>query len=678
MNAASMSKAALTIDRVTPILAERSFRVGLVQINNSFSNQNYFPYSVGILQAYAQRHLSRPADFEFMLPVYHRLPVDQAVAQLIDADAVFFSAYVWNIRMSLAIAERLKRERPELLIVFGGPQVPNLVEGFIRANPFIDVAVHGEGEQTFCQILDRGLSGDWSGIGGISYVDDSGALVTVPANPRIKDMSVIPSPYTEGTFAPLMAANPQEHWIAMWETNRGCPFSCTFCDWGSAVASKVYQFDVERLYREIDWFADQRIEFIFCADANFGILPRDLDIARYAAKTKMERGYPQALSVQNTKNATSRAYDVQKTLADAGLNKGVTVSFQSVDPTTLDAIKRGNISTKGFQELQLRFTSDRIETYSDLILGLPGETYETFADGVSSVIDNGQHNRIQFNNLSILPNAEMGDPAYQQRYGMELVESKVVNIHGALLEAEWDIPEMQELVVATNTTPRADWVRTRAYCWWAALLHFDKILQIPLVLVHEVAGISYRELFELFADHADSDLTVLGELRQFFRDKAIDIQNGGAEYCPSEEWLGVWWPADEYVLIKLVKENKMAAFYQESAIAIERLLAARGHADLITLMQDAVRLNHALLKKPFQDTNLDIDVGFNAWEFYRAAITGQPVALDARPHQYQIDRVSKQWHAWDDWCREVVWYGNKKGAYLYSNNLVEREIAGHF
>ena len=678
MNAASMSKAALTIDRVTPILAERPFRVGLVQINNSFSNQNYFPYSVGILQAYAQRHLSRPADFEFMLPVYHRLPVDQAVAQLIDADAVFFSAYVWNIRMSLAIAERLKRERPELLIVFGGPQVPNLVEGFIRSNPFIDVAVHGEGEQTFCQILDRGLSGDWSGIGGISYVDDLGALVTVPANPRIKDMSVIPSPYTEGTFAPLMAANPQEHWIAMWETNRGCPFSCTFCDWGSAVASKVYQFDVERLFREIDWFADQRIEFIFCADANFGILPRDLDIARYAAKTKMERGYPQALSVQNTKNATSRAYDVQKTLADAGLNKGVTVSFQSVDPTTLDAIKRGNISTKGFQELQLRFTSDRIETYSDLILGLPGETYETFADGVSSVIDNGQHNRIQFNNLSILPNAEMGDPVYQQRYGMELVESKVVNIHGALLEAEWDIPEMQELVVATNTTPRADWVRTRAYCWWAALLHFDKILQIPLVLVHEVAGISYRQLFELFADHADSDLTVLGELRQFFRDKANDIQNGGAEYCPSEEWLGVWWPADEYVLIKLVKENKMAAFYQESAIALERLLVASGRADLVTLMQDAVRLNHALLKKPFQDTNLDIDVGFNAWEFYRAAITGQPVALDARPHQYQIDRVSKQWHAWDDWCREVVWYGNKKGAYLYSNNLVEREIAGHF
>src|ERR1043166_9729692 len=119
---------------------------------------------------------------------------------------------------------------------------------------------------------------------------------------------------------------------------------------------------MERIYRELDWFADHQIEFIFCADANFGILPRDLDIVRYAAKTKQERGYPHALSVQNTKNATERAYQVQKTLADAGLNKGVTVSFQSVDPFTLESIKRGNISTAGFQKLQQRFASDQIET----------------------------------------------------------------------------------------------------------------------------------------------------------------------------------------------------------------------------------------------------------------------------------------------------------------------------
>ena len=81
--------------------------------------------------------------------------------------------------------------------------------------------------------------------------------------------------------------------------------------------------------------------------------------------------------------------------------------------TTLEAIKRDNISLGTYMELQRRFTRDKVETYSDLILGLPGETYESFVKGVDQLIENGQHNRIQFNNLSILPNAEMGDPAYQ-------------------------------------------------------------------------------------------------------------------------------------------------------------------------------------------------------------------------------------------------------------------------
>jgi radical SAM superfamily enzyme YgiQ (UPF0313 family) len=142
-----------------------------------------------------------------------------------------------------------------------------------------------------------------------------------------------------------MRAHPQEHWIGLLETNRGCPFSCTFCDWGSATQARVYTFDLDRLYREADWFADHKIEYIFCCDANYGMLPRDLEIARYMAETKKRLGYPHALSVQNTKNATERSYQVQKILSEAGMNKGVTIALQSVDPMTLKSIKRSNIST---------------------------------------------------------------------------------------------------------------------------------------------------------------------------------------------------------------------------------------------------------------------------------------------------------------------------------------------
>jgi radical SAM superfamily enzyme YgiQ (UPF0313 family) len=342
--------------------------IGLVQINNSFSGQNYLPYSVGLLQAYVQRHAPDPERYRFLPLIYKRIAVEEAVRTLLAADLVGFSAYVWNIRLSLAIARRLKEEKPEMLIVFGGPQVPDRVEPFLREHRFIDVACHGEGEAVFLQILERCADRDWTGIGSISYLAAGGTLVKQQRAARIRDLSQVPSPYLENVFEPLLDANPDERWLALWETNRGCPFSCTFCDWGSATAAKVIPFDQDRLLAEIEWMAKQQIEFVFCCDANFGILARDLELTRYVIEVRRKFGYPQALSVQNTKNATERAYQVQKLLAEAGLNKGVTISLQSVDTATLKAIKRQNISSASFQELARRFTHDRIETYTDLIL----------------------------------------------------------------------------------------------------------------------------------------------------------------------------------------------------------------------------------------------------------------------------------------------------------------------
>ena len=132
---------------IEPISGKPQIRVGLVQINNSYSNQNYLPLSVGLIQAYCLKHLPRPQDYHFLLPVYARIPVDRAVQEMREADIVFFSTYVWNFRISLESARRLKEEKPESVIVFGGPHVPDRgVEEYHRRYPFIDLACHGEGE----------------------------------------------------------------------------------------------------------------------------------------------------------------------------------------------------------------------------------------------------------------------------------------------------------------------------------------------------------------------------------------------------------------------------------------------------------------------------------------------------------------------------------------------------
>ena len=367
---------------------------------------------------------------------------------------------------------------------------------------------------------------------------------------------------------------------------------------------------MERLCRtKSNGSRDKRIEYIFCCDANFGILPRDVDIAKHVATVKQQTGYPHALSVQNTKNATERAYETQKILSDAGLNKGVALSMQSIDTATLAAVRRDNISLDTYMELQRRFADDGVETYSDLILGLPGETYESFINGVDRLISSGQHNRIQFNNLSILPNAEMGDPAYQRKYGLVTVQSEIINIHGERVRLEDDVAEYQQLVIATDAMPLADWRKTRVFCWWAALLVFDKLFALPMHAAHK-QGRSYREMIEAFMAARSP---VLDWINCLFEDEAEAIQKGGPEYVFSEKFLGIYWPADEYAFMALVSDDILDEFYEEAAVIVR---------DVDT----ETKKNQNLIILPDGD--------------------------------------------FQKWCREVVWWGNKKGGYL-------RPLAGH-
>ena len=651
--------------------------VGLSQINNSFSGANYLPYSVGLLQAYVEKHLPCKERFKFLQPVFKRTSVEDVVNQLLSAEVVGFSLYVWNEQISLEIIRQLKKQNPNGFIICGGPQVPDRAESFLRKNPEIDIAVHGEGERTFFELLKIFPSRKINQIPGTSKITESGAFYSNPKADRTKDLSIFPSPYLSGVFDNLMSI-PDEEWLVLWETNRGCPFQCTFCDWGSAIADRVFRFDMERINKELDWFSKNKIEFIFNCDANFGILPRDVDIAQRAAKNKKQFGYPKVLSTQNTKNATERNYLTQKILSDNGLNKGVALSMQSLFVPALANIKRQNISLQTYEELQRRFNLDNVTTYSDFILGLPGETYESFADGVATLIKNGQHNRIQFNNLSVLPNAEMGDPEYQSHYGMELTDSKILNIHGSLDYSKNNIDEIQQLVIATNSMPRNMWRKTRAFSWMTALLHFDKLLQIPLVLLAESTGISYRQIIESFCEVNNNDFPLIAEIRDHFCSRAEIIQNGGPEYYYSKEWLGIWWPDDEYQLIRLSAEGKLGIFYEESRKLLETLLKKTQNYDSIPLVAESVKINHALLKQPYLYDDLETESEYNILGMYNQVLKDQPSSFKRIKSKYRIARSTQTWKDWQTWCREVVWYGNKKGDYLYGSASLEKYYAGHY
>jgi radical SAM superfamily enzyme YgiQ (UPF0313 family) len=607
-----------------------SVTIGLVQLNSGADT--FLPYTPGLLQAALGGLSPTPTRYRFLLPLWqYRQPLAAAVAHLQTADVVGFSLYVWNFERSLAIARALKALRPDVLTLVGGPQVPDQAEAFLRAHPEIDLCVHGEAELRFVELLEAWPERPWAQMPGLSWLDDSGGFqVTAPA-PRQNTLAMLPSPWLSGVYEPLLAAYPEVRWAALWETNRGCPFTCSYCDWGSATGSKIHAFPLERLQAELAWFAAHRIEFIFCCDANFGILPRDPELAAAMAALRRTTGYPKLLGTQNTKNVTERAWRVYQILIEAGLNHEVTLSVQSLAPAALKAIRRENISLAHYREIQARAQAGGIRAYTDVILGLPGETFDSFRDGVSALMAAGQTHALRFFNASLLPNAEMNQPVYRERYQIESVRIPMVYLHSSAAEPEDGLYEYQEIVIATASLTRAQWAASLAFAWMTDLLFYGRHLLRPaLLFLHQQTGLSYRALLECFLD-APVQFPLLYELQSFFRAKADAIQRGDFEYCrePAALCQGIWRSADEVMALHLITPERLPSFLGEVAGYLQQRLAplSLSSDQIPDLIPDLMRLCYLNLLLAQQVEPIEVHFSSNVVEVAQARLQGQELPL---------------------------------------------------
>ena len=91
-------------------------------------------------------------------------------------------------------------------------------------------------------------------VAGIVFRDGD-EVVRSGDRDRITDVDDIPSPYLNGM---LDAYGEAVEGTAIIETNRGCPYGCTFCDWGSATLSRIRKFDLDRVFAELEWCAAAR------------------------------------------------------------------------------------------------------------------------------------------------------------------------------------------------------------------------------------------------------------------------------------------------------------------------------------------------------------------------------------------------------------------------------------
>lgn len=684
----------------------RKIKVGQLQLNTSFSGQYYFPLALGMNQAYVKKHMVLADYVEFTEMIYKFMRIEEASERLSDCDIIGVSSYVWGEQNSLAIAKDYKRRNPNGIVVFGGPQVPDskkqfrmnrtvelspeemrrkrthFTEDYHRTHPFIDICCHGEGERVFRYVMEQmAIDGccDKSQIPSISYLDKNGNFHFNPKLERMKDheLAETPSPFTTEVFDKLMEENPDQKWIIMYETDRGCPYTCTYCDWGGAVEDRISRFSMNQIYNDIMWSGERKIPYYFICNANFGILPRDVQIAEFFAECKSKYGTPEGVSTQNAKNPKRHTILALKTLEKAGLNKATVMSQQSLNPATLKAVRRDNMDLTEYYAMQKELNAEGVYTMTDIIIPMPEETYQSILNAISNLITNGQHNRIQFNNLSILLNTEMGNPEYQERYSMEIIRTRIINGHGKKNASISGVEEYQYLVSGTNTMPGPEWIKTRVLCWMVNLIYFNKLLQVPIITLHEVYGIPYGQIFESFVSSPalSDNLPVFSEVLNFFQKTARDMQDGTQEeFIHSPEWLDIWWPVEEYAFIKLCVENKLEDFYKEAELIMTHFMKSDKS---IQILLDATMLNKSLIKLPFQTDDLTLCLSYNVWDLYKAVLIGRAVEVKLGNYQYVIDRTTEKWETLQEWCQKMVWFGNRRGAYLYGNKNPHTEIAGH-
>ena len=368
-----------------------------------------------------------------------------------------FSSYIWSHQDNLEISAKLKQQNPDIVTIHGGPDVPKYqidTDAYFRNHPHVDIAVHGEGEQTLCHVLEvlAGHFGDGpvdlsplKHVPGLTFRLGDELVRTAPRE-QVRDLDSLPSPYLDGSFEVYEQA-PAD--TAIVETNRGCPYGCTFCDWGSATASKVRRFDLDRVFAELEWCSRNQVRGLFLADANFGMFERDVQIAEKVAEFKRKYGYPKAFITNYAKNKVKYVKQIVTTLADAGILSEGLLSLQSVDQATLEAIDRSNIKTEKYHELAVEFRNAGLPLFLDIMVGLPGSTRESFAGDLQECVDHEIFAKVFQTHL--LVNSPMNAPDYREKYQIETG----VPANGAFSSSM--VTDSSKVVVATSTFTREDY-----------------------------------------------------------------------------------------------------------------------------------------------------------------------------------------------------------------------------
>jgi len=566
-------------------------RVFLADLRHNYTGvlaNDCMPLGVGYIKAVMDAGLGAEVDSQvFAYP-------DHLAAAMREnpPDVLMLSNYMWNEQLSLAFARIAKALRPETLVVMGGPNISLEDERkieYFKGMPEVDLYVLGEGDflgtEVVRQFMGAGLSIPRLGaqeVPSALYRRPDGQPVINKMHPRRLTIDDIPSPWLTGVLDSFFDGRL----APMIETNRGCPFTCTFCVQGVSWYTKVNYFDKQRLREEIDYIGRRikqhspQMGTLRIADSNYGMFERDVELSGFIAEAQREYGWPTYIDATTGKNRPERIIQSLERVSGALV---LYQAVQSLDDSVLREVKRASIKKDAYEQIMVHVRGRGLRSLSDLILGLPGETFTSHVDNIHTLLDAGTHEMHNFQSM-MLKGSEMETLASRQRYRFDSRFRVLPKNFG-----EYDgerVFDLDEIVVATDTLPFEDYVKARQYHLACSIYTNNSWFDDAVAFAREF-GVKRSEWIHAIVDAMTADQGVIGKLLTDF------TKETEGELFPTAEACRAFYTEDEN--FKRLREGEIgdnlmykyraiASFFEWHAVCslaltvTRRLLVERGAA----------------------------------------------------------------------------------------------------
>lgn len=619
-----------------------------VQPNTLLGNSVYFPYAVGVIASYALQFEDIKQSYELAGIIFKEDPENEVFDCIKNPSIVGFSNYFWNYKYNLEIAKGIKERYPECTIVFGGHQIARNTD-FLEKYPFIDVLIFGEGEIPFLNLL-RTLNStvEISTVCNIAYRDKNGNIVK--NEDKYEGVDNYPSPYLSGIFDKLCNVPEGLEFNAQLETNRGCPYHCSFCDW-CEYDIPMRKFPMERVKKDLEWISQHKISYCMCVDSNFGLFERDEEIAAFAVEQKNKTGYPDKFGACFAKDKTDRIFRINKIFNDVGMSKGVSLAFQSMSETVLENISRKNMNKDKLSEQLELYHKAGIPTYTELILGLPGETLESFSQGICELLERGQHDSINVFRCEVYPNSTLSDPEYMKKFGIKTAINQLNINHCKLSNAIFS--GGLEYIVETSTMSSQELVKASVFSACIQSVHCHGLLQCFAIYVHNVLGVHYYDFYHSFIEYFSAREGVIGDTLRRISTCIKNTDSGSTDISYLNPAFGdITWPYEEAMLLDYI--YKLDEFYEEAAEFLSRFeIEPKIFSELMAYQKQMIVVPG--------DNDVTCDFDYDWKSYFTSALSDKKAELVAQPSKIRLytENVPEDW---ENYARQIIWYGrrNKK------------------